>query len=386
MIQCIAVQNYRSLRDIIIPAGPLTLVSGANGSGKSNVYKALSLLRDASRGAALRTIAEEGGWDRAFWAGPEVISRRMLLGEVPVQGSVRSAPARIKVGVSSSDFGYLLELGLPQPPVNAVFARVPEFKREVIWSGGLRKPSNTEVERRRSLVARGRGRAEEILIPDLWPQESFFDKLGGLEGLRSFHAFRIQAASWRFHDALRTDRMAPSRQPSLPNWAPSLDEDGANFASAVATILDIGDRDAFAFAVDSAFPGSKLHLDFGSNGLLGVVLSQPGMLRPLHTSEWSDGTLRYFLLLTSMFSPRLPTFMVFNEPENSLHPSLIRPLALALKDLAKRTQVWVISHNPELCEILRASSLCEEIRLEKELGATTVENLDDLELPAWSWS
>jgi len=33
MLQTLAVQNYRTLRDFVIPLGPLNLITGANGSG-----------------------------------------------------------------------------------------------------------------------------------------------------------------------------------------------------------------------------------------------------------------------------------------------------------------------------------------------------------------
>lgn len=46
-LKTLAVANYRSLRSIVVPLGTLTLVTGANGSGKSNLYRALRLLSEA---------------------------------------------------------------------------------------------------------------------------------------------------------------------------------------------------------------------------------------------------------------------------------------------------------------------------------------------------
>ena len=45
--------NYRSIRSLVVPLGTLTLVTGANGSGKSNLYRALSLLSEAAQGGFL---------------------------------------------------------------------------------------------------------------------------------------------------------------------------------------------------------------------------------------------------------------------------------------------------------------------------------------------
>jgi predicted ATPase len=51
------------------------------------------------------------------------------------------------------------------------------------------------------------------------------------------------------------------------------------------------------------------------------------MLRPLRTAELSDGTLRFLLWAAALLSPQAPSLMVLNEPETSLHPDLVGPLA-----------------------------------------------------------
>ncbi|WP_194926300.1 AAA family ATPase, partial [Catenulispora pinisilvae] len=71
MITTLAVENYRSLRDLCLPIGPLTVVTGANGSGKSSLYRAVRLLADVSRNGAVAALAREGGLGSTLWAGPE---------------------------------------------------------------------------------------------------------------------------------------------------------------------------------------------------------------------------------------------------------------------------------------------------------------------------
>lgn len=71
MLTTLAISNYRSLRDIVLPLGQLNLITGANGSGKSNLYKALRLLAQTAQGGVVNALAQEGGLDSSFWAGPE---------------------------------------------------------------------------------------------------------------------------------------------------------------------------------------------------------------------------------------------------------------------------------------------------------------------------
>lgn len=150
------------------------------------------------------------------------------------------------------------------------------------------------------------------------------------------------------------------------------------------TILEIGDADAFQAAIADAFAGYRLTVDT-NQPIFRLQLHQPGLLRPLDAAELSDGTLRYLLLATALFSPRLPPLLVLNEPESSLHPALLAPLARLIGVAARRTQVWVIAHAPALVEALAAEPGCRHHRLEKELGATVLPGQTTLERARWRW-
>ncbi|MBV9909333.1 MAG: AAA family ATPase, partial [Hyphomicrobiales bacterium] len=50
MISRLCISGYRSLRDVRLELGVFTVVTGANGSGKSSLYRALRLLADIAQG------------------------------------------------------------------------------------------------------------------------------------------------------------------------------------------------------------------------------------------------------------------------------------------------------------------------------------------------
>src|SRR6187402_2362533 len=68
-IREVSIAGYRSLRAIRFPVDDLTVFVGANGAGKTNLYRALQLLQASAMGTLARELAFEGGMDSAVWAG-----------------------------------------------------------------------------------------------------------------------------------------------------------------------------------------------------------------------------------------------------------------------------------------------------------------------------
>src|SRR5512143_776327 len=101
-------------------------------------------------------------------------------------------------------------------------------------------------------------------------------------------------------------------------------------------------------------------------------MTQHGLLRPLGTAELSDGTLRYFLLIAALLTPRPPALMVLNEPETSLHPDLLPALGRLIIRASAESQVWVVTHPTRLIAALEEDTGCNSIVLDKSNGETTI--------------
>ncbi|MDT9599827.1 AAA family ATPase [Sphingosinicella rhizophila] len=379
MITRLAVAGYRSLRDLVIGLDQFTLVTGPNGSGKSNLYRALRLLSETAQGRLIGSLAAEGGLSSVLWAGPDNYSQGMRSGETRVQGTLRKGGISMRLGFSSEAFGYAIDLGLPERMYP--FQRDPEIKVEAMWTGELLGRSNLFAERR-GLAVNLRNASDgswRKSLSNLMAFDSmishYADPDDGLELL----VMRERMRNWRFYDNLRTDAEAPARRPQVMTFTPVLAGDGADLAAAVRTIMAIGDDISLAEAVDDAFPGARLNVTGEDYGV--VEMDQPGLLRPLEAKELSDGTLRYLLLAAALLSPRPPEIMILNEPEASLHPSLLDALARLLKNASRATQIVIVSHSERLIEILRGNYGVHEIALGKA-GETYVENQDP---PDWIW-
>lgn len=368
MITTLAVQSYRSLRDLVMPLSGLTVVTGANGTGKSNLYKAFHLLADTSQGRLISSLAQAGGLSSVLWAGPETISRAMRMGEAPVQGTgSRRAPISLQMGFASDEMGYLVDVGLPPPNRSTMFERDPQIKREAIFAGELMRPATTVLSRPRGLD----------------PRTSMLTELADAQAHPEVLSVRDQIRGWRFYDAFRTDPASPSRAPQVGTWTPILDHDGVLLAPALQTILESAWAGQVQEAVAQAFDGAGVGV-VENDGWLQVQLHQRGMLRPLSAAEISDGTLRFLLLATALLSPQPPSLLVLNEPETSLHPDVIPAVAALVKGAAERCQTLVITHSDALVAALGSDDVLHH-ELVKDVGETRIAGQGMINAAPWRW-
>lgn len=367
MLRTLAIENYRSLRHVVVGLAALTVVTGANGSGKSNLYRALRLLSEIVRDGALSSLAGEGGLRSALHAG---------------ERSGRD-PVALRLGFAADELSYAIDLGLPQPGVSP-FPLDPEVKTEVVWSGPVLRPATTAADRR-SLRVRIRD-ADGLLGIAPWSvraTESMLATLADPEAAPELFALRERARGWRFYDALRTDPRAPARRPGPATFTPVLSSDGGTLPGALATLLRIGNAPALQSVIGAAFDGAEAVVAEDERGIAHVGLHVPGVRRAFDAAELSDGTLRFLLLATALLSPRPPGLLVLNEPEASLHPRLLPSLAALIEIAAQQTQVVVVSHAEPLVRALRESASI--IELERVGATTSVRGALPLEGPHWVW-
>ena len=385
MINTLAISNYRSLVNLVIPLGKLNLITGANASGKSNLYRALRLLAETAQGGVVNALACEGGLTSTYWAGPEQISKGMRSGEVKIEGTASSKKAkRLRLGFAGDEFGYSISLGLPLP-IPSAFQLDPEIKKESIWVGQHYRRAGSLVDREGPMIQIRNDKSWDIISKDIPSFESIFTQVADLRTTPEIMSVREQIRGWRFYDHFRTDADAPARKPQLGTRTPVLAHDGQDLAAALQTIYEIGDHEALDEAIEDAFPGAHIQISVEQGGYFSLEFHQEGLLRPLSSQELSDGTLRYILWVAALLTPRPPPLMVLNEPETSLHPQLLPALARLISRAAEDTQIWVVSHADILIAELEKNEHCNSIRLEKEYGETQVAGMGMFDQPKWVW-
>ncbi len=217
MIQYIRIQNFRSVKDIALELGPLNIVFGPNGCGKSNIYNAIHLLTAAAEGRLSGFISEEGGLENMMWSGE--------------RSPLDRHPRRLQIACRTDSFDYELQIGFPEKlPYPTQFMLDPIVKEENIWLAGYSRRSSSRVLQRKNQAAflvdvTGE---KSTFTESIYENESVFGQLGEPHRFPEVSRVRETLRRWRFYHEFAIGRHSPLRQPAVGYRSPVLDSDGQN--------------------------------------------------------------------------------------------------------------------------------------------------------------
>lgn len=370
IVREVSAANYRSLRAIRFPTGRLSVFVGGNGVGKTNLYRALQLVQAAAAGSLSRELAAEGGMELAVWAG----SRRAR------------DPVRIELSVGFGDpasddlaYSYSVAAGVPSPGGPGAFPLEPHIKEETLLFHHRGRKTPLLERRGPSVFARDVDEKRVEISRAVLPSETALGSFDEPQRFPEVHAVRRALLDWRFYHALRTDADWALRRPCLAVTSPTLASDGSNLAAVFATLEHIhGDSGDLRRAIADAFPGAALRVPPpGAEASFGMVFPDlPARL--FQAAELSDGILRYLALAGALLALRLPAFVALNEPESSLHPDLLEPLARMIARAAERTQIWLVTHSERLAAALAQHGRTQPRTVIKKGGETWIEGLKQI--------
>jgi len=369
----IHIAGYRSIRTIRFPVRQLSVLVGANGVGKTNLYRGLELVQSAATGTLAEDIAREGGLGSVFWAGQRKAGEqpRLTLSVTLDDVGFGQASYDLEMGFAPS---YAVEIGF-RAPATAAFPLEAQIKAESLTLAGRRPVALMERKGVSAWARDGEGRrveAEENLLASE-------TALSALRGYPEIDAVRETLSAWRFFHGFRTDAESRLRQPALAVTAPLLAADGSNLAAVFATLRHIRedsvDLDA---AIEDAFPGARLDVPMPEQTARFSLTFPDLPHRPFGATELSDGTLHYLALMGALLSYRLPPLIALNEPETSLHPQLLPALARLIARAAERTQVWVVTHSRILADALAEEAGIQPREVIRKDGGTWLDGLSQV--------
>ena len=345
---------------------PLNVLIGANGSGKSNLFEVLGLLKAAPTDLP-GPIRSGGGIRNWLW-------RRDPANTATVESVVdfpsRQHPLRHMMEFTESSQRFILsderiENRVPEPTFDE-----PGFS--YILQGDHAEASFAGREDRLERYHLSDVKDDESTISQTTPLHVFLE----LNDLRTaYHSISLYR-DWQFGrgNVLRGGQLTDVRpsplEPDLSNLGMFLNrlrQDPTTKAKLIEKLSD-------------AYDGlTDFELNF-QGGSVQVYFAEGDLMVP--ASRLSDGSLRYLCLLALLLDPDPPMLIGIEEPELGLHPDLIPKIADLLVDASSRCQLVVTTHSDVLVDALserpEAVVVCE-----KHDGHTTMSRLDEAELGHW---
>ncbi|MEM7742402.1 MAG: AAA family ATPase [Pseudomonadota bacterium] len=382
MIEQLSIRGYRSIRSLDLDLAPLTVVLGPNGVGKTNLYRGLELIQAAAAGGLSRALAGEGGMASALWAGDGW--RDESERETAARARSAKGPVRLELSARIDHLAYALSVGLPNGISEPALPGDAVVREETVTAHAGGRKVTMMSRKGPALSARDDAGKMRTVMSDLLMSETALASVSEPAAFPELLALQREIGRWRFYHQFRADPGSPLRGPQAAITSPALDSDGGNWASVLYTRLYLessmgsvkGDdvaRSPITEAVGAAFPGAELGFETPGQRVE-PLLRLPEFHRPFNGLELSDGQLRMLCLIAALTALRLPPFLALNEPETSLHPDMIVPLAHLIGHAAPRAQMLVVTHSAALAETLDLDYAAHVVRLTKDRGETVLED------------
>ena len=357
----LSIDGFRRLHEVRLPLRPLSVMIGANGTGKTSVLNVLSLLANSAQGKLSEAITDLAGlasvltYDKA--EDLHLGISMTVPGHEPLAYSLRLKPQGVSYVISEE------ELSQQRPGHRLPFLHIDSHGPDVKYF---------EADQRK-------------LVRPNWGHRPLETSLSQVPKMfREPEDFRNRLSSSTFYHVLNVDPRSPVRlpQPMRPATLP-----GRNGEELVSCLFYLRETQRARFeaiedALRVAFPRFD-RLDFPpvAAGTLALAWRETGFSQPLYMHQLSEGTLRFLWLATLLQSPGLTALTLLDEPEVSLHPELLSLLAELLREASPRTQLIVATHSDRLIRFLQPKEIV--LMDSTEEGMSTLTWADDLDLDEW---
>jgi predicted ATPase len=280
----LSIQGFRRLQDVRLALRPLSVMIGANGTGKTSVLDVLSLLASSAQGKLSSSISDLSGLANIL---PYDHAEELALGitmEVPAH-----EPLEYWLWLRPEGINHAIReetLTQTRNQYQSPFKHINSFERDVKYYDPEKKK----------------------LLPPTWEHNRLETSLSQVPKMfKEPEDFRRRLASSTFYHVLNVDPRSPVRlpQPMAPAELPG--RNGEDLVSCLFYLRET-DRNRFETIEDSlraAFPRFE-RLDFPpvAAGTLGLAWRERGFSKPLYAHQLSEGTLRAPIRAGSKTPPR----------------------------------------------------------------------------------
>lgn len=336
-IEKIKIRNFRVLRDVTFEnMTPLTVLLGPNGSGKSTFFDVFAFLSDCFSDGLRRAIGKRGH-------------------------SLKDLRSRDCQGPISFEIAYReghVKSGKTQPPLITYYLEIDEDAgRPVVAREWMRWRRNKKVgnpfqfltyERGKGSVVTGELPEKEDLRVErelAGPDVLAVSTLGNLAENPRVKALREFITDWHLSHLSSQDMRG------IPEGGPQerLSKTGDNLVNVIEYLHDRHpDRLEQIFqALRKRIPQIEKVIPHSlPTGQLLLLVKDAPFSEGVQARYASDGTMKLLAYLVQLYDPHPAPMIGIEEPENFLHPKLLRQLAEECEQATSRSQLIVTTHSP----------------------------------------
>nr|WP_274535343.1 AAA family ATPase [Streptomyces sp. CB00455] len=345
-------RNFRTLTDVKLRLGSLTVMVGPNAAGKSNVLHALELLGDVSRLGIERALDARGGFDVLAFRGGQRSVSRIAIGIEGIWSEFASeeSPDRYELSVSQRrlpeprehDRVLFRQEQLTQHPGAGAATSLALASDQLTLSSSLKddgKPGPIDVERMASVLN------QPVPLPRSSP---------------SAHAAAVVTRHLEQVRVFDPDVRLARRPSPITGSGQRLHNDASNLADFLKSLWehrstreeDKGRRfvwEALLRDVRAVVPQIQdIHLVDapGRPDYISVELEETSLRGRTRLEDASFGTVRLLSLLAIFHDPNPPLLTCIEEIDHGIHPHALELLAGRLREASRRAQFLVTTHSP----------------------------------------
>ncbi len=338
MLKSFHLKNFKSYKDAEFNLSPITLIVGANASGKTNALEALRFMKRLAQGSRLDEIHQalnkrspfiRGGVQGLFYLDASSFEMEFVFGDA------EEYKLQIAIEYNGESFVYAKEI------LTDSREKFPLY--EIVASSGecvdvRYNDFNDEV-------------LEKPIAQCSSQQAIFYQSLSGTSSMDKIPRIS-KLLREQFSNIIFLSPKPENMRSYASNQGNVINEDASNVSPILKQIYDNPETKDALFGILKDIAPNIRDIKFVETPLCDVMLQlvEGFSERPIPATMLSDGTLRVLSITAALLSVPRGSILVFENIDNGIYPSYMKALLEKVYQYAKKRdfQVIITTHNPTL--------------------------------------
>lgn len=373
-ISNLKIRNFKSIASADIDFEPLTMLVGANASGKSNLINVFRFISNIATDGIDNAVALQGGIpylaNASLPKGTPIEVAFTL--DLSNEGWIRSPEEKaFGMEIRKIDYHFVIQPNLKGGGYHIatdtlaltfdwINVDLTEKRENRYAPTGIqytlvaeKKSTKASIQLSHSFSPADKAdeKMQEVVEHDITPR--VFARLCN-EDKKELMLYRISMllpAHFSENTFIRIFDFDPKELKKSSSMASMriLEENGSNIASVLNSILRTKEnRKKLTTLLNEFLPfidGISIENNFDKS--FSYKVQEKFSNRAFHANFLSDGTVSLLAIIIALYFEDMSNIIILEEPERNIHPKLLANLLTSAEDVSDEKQVIITTHNPE---------------------------------------